>query len=278
MGRGTVSGPPLRSPRRSRKAIAGLRNSANLCNFALGPVLSTAALIAARGQMRTLLAIALLAAPLSASAQTFSGSALAGDGDSLSVSGISIRLFGIDAPELSQSCTRNGTSWPCGSEAKSNLQAMLEGKRIECRGRGIDDFGRTLAVCSANGSEINSAMVAQGWATAFRKYSDAYAAAEDAAKAARAGIWDSDFQTPEQFRGANPRSEPRTLGFVARPGLRSAPATSSGCVIKGNHSRRGEWIYHLPGMPYYEPTRAEQMFCTEAEAWAAGYRRARVRK
>lgn len=42
-------------------------------------------------------------------------------------------------------------------------------------------------------------------------------------------------------------------------------------------SRRGEWIYHLPGMPYYNATRAEAYFCTEAEAQAAGYRRAIVR-
>lgn len=49
------------------------------------------------------------------------------------------------------------------------------------------------------------------------------------------------------------------------------------CLIKGNHSRRGDWIYHLPGMPYYDDTRAEAYFCTEAQAQAAGYRRAIVR-
>jgi hypothetical protein len=48
-------------------------------------------------------------------------------------------------------------------------------------------------------------------------------------------------------------------------------------VIKGNRNRRGQWIYHLPGMPYYNVTRAEEMFCTEADAQAAGYRRAIVR-
>jgi hypothetical protein len=48
-------------------------------------------------------------------------------------------------------------------------------------------------------------------------------------------------------------------------------------MIKGNRNRKGQWIYHVPGMPYYEQTRAEEMFCTEAEARAAGYRRAKVR-
>lgn len=35
--------------------------------------------------------------------------------------------------------------------------------------------------------------------------------------------------------------------------------------------------YHLPGFPYYEATRAEVIFCAEAQAQAAGYRRAIVR-
>lgn len=97
--------------------------------------------------------------------------------------------FGIDAPELRQTCTRNSANWPCGAESKHSLQATLEGKRVNCRGRGVDVYGRTLAVCSVNGVEINSAMVTRGWATAFRKYSDAYVAAENVAKAARAEIW-----------------------------------------------------------------------------------------
>jgi hypothetical protein len=50
------------------------------------------------------------------------------------------------------------------------------------------------------------------------------------------------------------------------------------CLIKGNHSRPGNLIYHLPGMPYYDDTRAEAYFCTEAQAQAAGYRRAIVRQ
>jgi hypothetical protein len=29
-------------------------------------------------------------------------------------------------------------------------------------------------------------------------------------------------------------------------------------------------------MPYYEQTRAEEMFCSEAEAQAAGYRKSRA--
>ena len=43
---------------------------------------------------------------------------------------------------------------------------------------------------------------------------------------------------------------------------------------QGNRNRRGKWIYHLPGRSYCEETCAEEMFCTEAVACAAGYRAA----
>jgi hypothetical protein len=51
----------------------------------------------------------------------------------------------------------------------------------------------------------------------------------------------------------------------------------SGRGIKGNRNRKGQWICHLPGMPCHGRTRPEEVFCTEAEARAAGYRRAIVR-
>jgi hypothetical protein len=60
-------------------------------------------------------------------------------------------------------------------------------------------------------------------------------------------------------------------------GSSAAPLSASGgCTIKGNQGSNG-WIYHLPGMPFYDRTKAEQMFCSEAEAQEAGYRRAKER-
>jgi hypothetical protein len=44
--------------------------------------------------------------------------------------------------------------------------------------------------------------------------------------------------------------------------------------VKGNVNRDGEKIYHLPGDPAYQRTRAEEMFTSAEEAEAAGYRRA----
>ena len=48
------------------------------------------------------------------------------------------------------------------------------------------------------------------------------------------------------------------------------------CAIKGNRSRKGAPIYHMPGRPYYAATRAERRFCTESAAKAAGFRKSRA--
>jgi endonuclease YncB( thermonuclease family) len=228
--------------------------------------------------MRTIALAAFLAFSAPAAAQGYlSGPAHAGDGDSLTISGISVRLYGIDAPELGQFCRRGGVPWKCGEEAKRQLQAMVEGQQVSCRRIETDEYGRTIAVCTAGRRELNKAMVESGWATAFRRYSDAYIADEMHARTAGLGIWSSEFETPADYRHRNQRRQ----AIVTRPPepvtARQSPSLPrSGCLIKGNHSRKGEWIYHLPGMPYYDQTRAEEMFCTEADAQAAGYRKSQA--
>jgi hypothetical protein len=47
-------------------------------------------------------------------------------------------------------------------------------------------------------------------------------------------------------------------------------------VIKGNITREGEQIYHLPGQASYERVQPEAIFATEDEAQAAGYRRSQA--
>lgn len=224
--------------------------------------------------MKALIALAtsLIAAPVAA--ETVSGAATVIDGDTLEIGDRRIRLFGIDAPEAQQTCDRRGETWACGEESASQLRALIGSKQVACTGDETDQYGRLVAVCSAGHLELNKTMVAEGWATAFRKYSTAYVADEIRAGSGRRGLWTSDFVLPESYRTAQAEEAPPQVSQARQPATRQA---STSCAIKGNHSRRGEWIYHLPGMPYYERTRAEEMFCTEAEAQAAGYRRSRAR-
>ena len=210
-------------------------------------------------------------------AQTVEGPARALDGDSLVVGVQEVRLFGIDAPELNQTCQQDGASWPCGQIAKEQLAQLVAGQTVECRGQGKDPYGRVVAVCAIGYDELNRIMAEQGWALAYRQFSDNYVAAEMQAKAQRLGIWGSEFVMPEEFRMAQSmRDLPSSPQPRAQP-TRQSTRSANGCLIKGNRNRRGQWIYHLPGMPYYEQTRAEEVFCSEAAAQAAGYRRAIVR-
>lgn len=225
------------------------------------------------------LAFAFVAVP--AHAQTLRGPVTVTDGDSLSVSGMRVRLFGIDAPELNQKCYDNGTVIACGEMSKGRLVSLIGNSEVTCHGKSTDPYGRMVAICQISGVDLGQAMVEAGWATAFRKYSKDYVPAELRARAAKSGLWQWNFQAPGEYRAAQQRrDEP-----AQQPPQQSRSAPSSDrrwvqdgqCVIKGNRSRRGPWIYHLPGMPYYNATRAEEYFCTEEEAQAAGYRRAIVR-
>ena len=127
---------------------------------------------------------------------------------------------------------------------------------------GYDAYERALAVCNIPGAEINGEMVRRGWALAFRRYSERYLPEEAEAKRAGAGLWSGSFEAPWDWRAS--------IVETAAPG---------GCSIKGNISRSGERIYHLPFHFHYEKTRidegaGERWFCSETEAQGAGWRRA----
>ena len=59
----------------------------------------------------------------------------------------------------------------------------------------------------------------------------------------------------------------------AQPADGQCPASHP---VKGNHSRSGEFIYHVPGSQFYDRTEAEVCFASEAEAQTAGFRAPRT--
>jgi len=131
------------------------------------------------------------------------------DGDSLRAGdGAEYRIFGIDAPELHQTCKEaNGKSWACGRAAKARLTTLIKGGTVNCAARDKDRFGRILAVCSAQGvPDLGDAMVRQGYAIDLGGAAgNPYHQAEVEAEAAKRGIWRGTFERPSDWRLAHPR-------------------------------------------------------------------------
>ena len=54
------------------------------------------------------------------------------DGDTIEVNYIKIRLHGIDAPEIKQSCSINDILWLCGIESEKALKKLISNKDVNC--------------------------------------------------------------------------------------------------------------------------------------------------
>jgi len=139
-----------------------------------------------------------------------SGPACIEDGDTLHINGRrsygecrnghGVVLYGIDAPELAQTCHHQGTAWPCGRQAASTLLHLTRGKTVTCVGNSQDPKGSLIAVCHVDGQDLNGLMVRMGMAVSVGAR---YALEEGAARHARAGIWMGTFERPAEWRAAH---------------------------------------------------------------------------
>ena len=203
------------------------------------------------------------------SAAAITGRASVIDGDTIEIHGMRIRLHGIDAPERGQHCSFQGERTRCGQQASLALADKVGQNTVSCDPRDRDRYGRVIAVCYAQGEDLNGWMVASGWAMAYRYYSTDYVPHEERASAAKLGIWATQFVPPWDWRRGTRLAEEQH------------PTNQSGtCDIKGNISSSGERIYHVPGGQYYSrtkinPSKGERWFCSESEARAAGWRRSK---
>jgi endonuclease YncB( thermonuclease family) len=191
------------------------------------------------------------------SKQTVQGPAEVTDGDTVVVVGVTVRLKGVDAPERDQ---------PGGPQATDAMRVIV-GEWLKCELTGEKTHGREIGYCvNAAGEDIAEAIIKRGLALACPRYSDRY----------------FKFEQPEALR-RQPRAS--YCVTITKPLAQAAPAMSpappNNCLIKGNINSKGERIYHVPGQRYYDKTqihqsKGERWFCTEQEAVAAGWLKARV--
>jgi endonuclease YncB( thermonuclease family) len=233
------------------------------------------------GRSKQSIAAALLAALLCLSAtaqpQTITGKVVGvSDGDTLTVLDANkrqykIRFNGVDSPEKEQDFYQ---------AAKQNLSDLVFGKTVAVTWRKNDRYGRPLGKVMLGATDVNLEQARDGFAWYNQPYEYdippddriAYKQAEASARSAKRGLWAHPNPTPPwEFRKAQREGRGARHGNTVKA-LDAAPAT--GAQIIGNRNSR---IYHLPNCPDYSKVSARNRvpFKSEAEAQAAGYRKAK---
>lgn len=188
-----------------------------------------------------------------------------------------LRLIGIDTPETVD--PRKPVQ--CfGVEASNKARALLSGKMVRLEADPTqgerDVYGRLLRyVFLSDGTNFNKLMIEQGYAFEYTyntpyKYQVEFKQAETYARINKLGLWADDTCAGVAM--------PVSTDTNTNTNSNTNTGAPEGCVIKGNIST--EKIYHLPGCDSYDKTvidesAGERWFCTEEEAVAAGWRKAK---
>jgi endonuclease YncB( thermonuclease family) len=152
------------------------------------------------------LSIGLLALNAPAWASDIVGKASVIDGDTIEIHGQRIRLWGIDAPESDQLCRGSDSlHYQCGRLAANALATLFVAipRPVTCSPTGLDQYGRTLAVCFLGepGPDIGKWLVANGHALDWPQYSKGqYAEDQRGAEKSERGVWRGSFVEPWKYR------------------------------------------------------------------------------
>lgn len=180
------------------------------------------------------------------------------DGDTIAVlhggKTVEIRLDGVDCPEAGDDF---------GSKAKQFTSSLAFEKVVEVRGKENDQYDRLVARVMVNGRDLSVALVEAGLAWHFLKYSSdpVLSRAEDAAKAARIGIW----SLPNPLPPWEARKQRRGNAVANSKG----PSARTGAAFHGNRNSR---VFHAPWCRYYTCPNCTVEFQSKQDAIEAGYR------
>ena len=125
------------------------------------------------------------------------------DGDTIVINSKKIRLEGIDAPETKQKCEKNLKKYYCGKKSTKELKKKISDFLINCSISGVDKYKRYLGTCFKKKTNLNKWMVRNGYAVAYKRYSEKYIIDEKYAREKRLGLWSGIFIRPEKWRKLN---------------------------------------------------------------------------
>ena len=141
-----------------------------------------------------------------------SGFAKVVDGDPIKINSKKIRLYGIDAPEKKQKCKKTYLTisfmsftkdYMCGEVSTQKLIKKINKQKLKCNILDVDRYKRLIGECFKRNINLNSWMVSNGYAVAYRKYSKKYVSDEINAKNNKLGIWQGKFEMPWDYRRKN---------------------------------------------------------------------------
>ena len=141
-----------------------------------------------------------------------SGFAKVVDGDTIKINSKKIRLYGIDAPEKKQKCKKTYLTisfmsftkdYMCGEVSTEKLIKKINKQKLKCNILDVDRYKRLIGECFKRNINLNSWMVSNGYAVAYRKYSKKYVTDEINAKNNKLGIWQGKFEMPWDYRRKN---------------------------------------------------------------------------
>ena len=141
-----------------------------------------------------------------------SGFAKVVDGDTIKINSKKIRLYGIDAPEKKQKCKKTYLTisfmsftkdYMCGEVSTEKLIKKINKQKLNCNILDVDRYKRLIGECFKRNINLNSWMVSNGYAVAYRKYSKKYVSDEINAKNNKLGIWQGKFEMPWDYRRKN---------------------------------------------------------------------------
>ena len=139
---------------------------------------------------------------VSAQAADITGPVRVVDGNTLDVGGQVVRLYGIQAPHLEQTCrTRKGQEQQCGRISSMGLTEMVRGPEARCEDKGLDTEGRRHALCFIGWLNLSEEMVASGYALADPVTGADFQRAETFAQARKEGLWRTEFTKPWEWQG-----------------------------------------------------------------------------
>ena len=119
------------------------------------------------------------------------------NGNTLVLMGRTVRLFGVAAPDITQTCADGqGRGYRCGQQSLSWLSGWLSNNTIKCHILGEDKQGVLTGVCMLGPYDIGAAIINAGWSVADVRQSQIYVDYQNQASQSRRGLWQGKFYMP----------------------------------------------------------------------------------